>query len=833
MRVPLRSYTVPEPGVRVLLRDPVLLGIGVLGLLCCGWYLGEFGSPRLQLVMLWPLQVVMDVAAGVLACRVGARPGLTSPQRRYWYLLATAGLLFAVGDGIQALVTLRDPTPDRVDGSIAQTGFFAAGLVVILVNMLMYPSPTGSRSARLRLWLDSATVMIAGGVLAWCFAADTTEGGGPVMTIATAAGLMVAEFATIRLALSQSAPMTRAAAAPLILGARLQGLPMLIAPASRGTAISSGWLVIRLLPSVLVVFSPRIQEVQARFDLTTFSPRHQRPYRLLPYGAVTVTFAALLLVLPSGLSGKVWGVVTGAVLITCVVVVRQLLIFSDNFRLINRLDATLQELRDQKDRLRDRASHDGLTWLHNRTAFAEHVTAVLAGESDRETLHLLLIDLDDFKTVNDTLGHAVGDALLVTIANRLRDVVRVDDVPARLGGDEFAVLAHGTDDDGEALAARILAEIARPARIHGRELIARATIGVARALPNDSFDELMRNADMAMYAAKAAGKSSFRRYTPNMGACILETAKLGVQLGKAIDSDQFQLHYQPIVSLPEGRMVGVEALVRWQRPGGGLTLPVEFIPIAEQTGLIVPLGRRILSEACRQAAAWCNTYPEATGLMMNVNVSGRQLQEPDFVDEVATILCETGLLARQLTIEVTETAVLRGAQIARTLARLREFGVGLALDDFGTASSSLGLLLTYPVSCLKLDRSFVDGVTTAARPAAVATAVIQMARALDLTAVAEGVETTAQAEFLQNLGYQLAQGFLFAWPQSAEDLAAGRRARRWTQRPERWADPEAEPGGLTPHVSGEIQEAHLLDPQFDVGPTASFVDRRSIGHFSG
>jgi len=338
---------------------------------------------------------------------------------------------------------------------------------------------------------------------------------------------------------------------------------------------------------------------------------------------------------------------------------------------------------------------------------------------------------------------------------------------ARLGGDEFAILLRGvSEDDAAGFAARALAAVAQPVQVGDHTLVVRASIGVAAAVPGDDLDGLLRHADIAMYAAKDSGKSTWQRYTPDMAARIQQAAELSARLGDAIGTDQFRLVYQPIVDVATQRIVGAEALVRW-----GSVSPAEFIPTAERTGLIVPLGRWILAEACHQAMRWRAVHESAKDLTINVNVAGRQLDEPGFADEVAAVLARTGLPPARLTIEVTETAVLGSDSATETLHALRRLGVGLALDDFGTAASSLGLLLTCPVSSLKLDRSFVDGIVPGSRQAAVATAVVSIARALDLSAVAEGIETTQQADLLYGLGYRLAQGYLYSRPLEHTDFA--------------------------------------------------------------
>ncbi|MFB9358445.1 putative bifunctional diguanylate cyclase/phosphodiesterase, partial [Actinoplanes nipponensis] len=486
---------------------------------------------------------------------------------------------------------------------------------------------------------------------------------------------------------------------------------------------------------------------------------------------IAVTFVIFFAMLPEHVSSQLWGATAGVVVITCLVAGRQLVAFQDNMVLIGRLDVVLDELRDREVLLREQASFDGLTKLANRTHFSAEASRALAAVRAPGELAMLLIDLDDFKTINDTMGHAAGDTLLVSVAERLARAVRPGDVVSRLGGDEFAVLLHVTaTDTAERAAANILRLLAEPMEIRHHTVATRASIGIAAAAAGDEPSALLSNADIAMYEAKRRGKSTWVVYTGEMGARIGSEAELISQLARALDAGEFRLVYQPIVRLDDLRLTGVEALVRWHHPARGLVSPVEFIPLAERTGQIVPIGAWVLREACRQAADWRRRHPGAEHLTVGVNVAGRQLRTAGFVDEVARVLATTGLPASCLSIEVTETAVLDDEESNEAMRGLRALGVKLALDDFGTAASSLGLLLTCPVTTLKLDRSFVESIVTVGRQAAVATAVSQMANALEFASVAEGIETEEQRDLLRSLGYQYGQGYLFSRPVAAAEM---------------------------------------------------------------
>ena len=420
--------------------------------------------------------------------------------------------------------------------------------------------------------------------------------------------------------------------------------------------------------------------------------------------------------------------------------------------------------------LQHQAFHDSLTGLANRALFRDRVAHALARQArSHGAVSVLFSDLDDFKTVNDSLGHDAGDQLLVAVAERLRAVMRPEDTTARFGGDEFAILLEDTTEDGTRRAAeRILEALRSPFEFHGRQVVMHASIGASITSTTDTEpDDLLRQADLAMYTAKTSGKGRFAFYEPQMHAAAVTRMELKADLEQAIADHEFELHYQPIVDLRSGHVSGVEALVRWRHAERGLVLPSEFIPIAEETGLIVQLGSWVVQAACQQLADWTAagrlSSPLLKRLSVWVNLSARQLQEPEFVETVADALRSSGIQPDRLTLEITESALMADVdQSAATLHRLRALGVRLAIDDFGTGYSSLSYLERLPVEVLKIDRSFTAAIGQGRDVPVLVRSIVKLGQTLHMEVLAEGIETAEQLARLRAIDCRLGQGFYFA-----------------------------------------------------------------------
>ncbi len=448
---------------------------------------------------------------------------------------------------------------------------------------------------------------------------------------------------------------------------------------------------------------------------------------------------------------------------------------------VNSRDVT--DRKQAEARLAHLAFHDPLTGVANRALFLDRLGQALERTPESEAVAVLLLDLDGFKVVNDSLGHMTGDQLLIEAARRMSACLRAEDLIARFGGDEFAILLEGPTDAGVArrVAERLATALAPPFAVDGQEAVVTASVGIAVSSPGfTETSDLLRAADVALYRGKAAGKGSVAIFDPGQDESALVRLHRETALRRALERDELRVAYQPIVQLTTGAVVGVEALVRWQHPERGLVLPSEFIPLAEETGLILPIGRWVRQEACRQVSVWQERYPKEVRLQFSTNLSVREFRQPDLVAHLTDTLQQSGLPPESLTLEITEsTAIAVDPDVTvNTLSALKWLGVRLALDDFGTGYASLTALKRFPIDELKVDLSFVAGLGRSADDTAIVRATVSVAQALEVAVTAEGVETSEQLAHLQDLGCHRGQGHHFSPALAAEEFDALLRAEQ-------------------------------------------------------
>jgi diguanylate cyclase (GGDEF)-like protein len=444
------------------------------------------------------------------------------------------------------------------------------------------------------------------------------------------------------------------------------------------------------------------------------------------------------------------------------------------------------QLQESKDHFRHAAFHDALTNLPNRSLLAENLKFVIERAKQHEDYQfaVLFLDLDRFKNVNDSLGHSIGDQLLIAMARRLEHCIREVDMVARLGGDEFAILLDGITNSSEVtnMARRIQEKLQSPFNLSGHEVFTTTSIGIAMSSTGyDHPEAMLRDADTAMYRAKAQGKACYEVFDKGMHARAVYLLKMENDLRRAIDREELRVHYQPIVSLENGQLAGFEALLRWQHPERGFISPADFISLAEDTGLIVPIGMWILKEACQQLSKWQWKSPATRNLFMSVNLSSKQVAQSTLVDQISDVLKEAHVEPRHLKLEITESAVMENAETAVQLfRRLKALGVQLSIDDFGTGYSSLGYLHRFPVDTLKIDRSFIGRIGEAAENIEIVRTIVSLAENMGMEVVAEGVETLAQLSQLRKLNCEYGQGYLFSRPVEAASIDT------WISRKPQW-----------------------------------------------
>ncbi|MCM4075966.1 putative bifunctional diguanylate cyclase/phosphodiesterase [Paractinoplanes hotanensis] len=758
-----REVLEPAAGRYVL----ATVAVAAIGTLWCVVYLRTGAGTEAIAYVFVPVGGALATVSVLGLIRRGS--GLDPVAGRFWRAIVLAVGTVTVGYAWLAADMLTHAGEARTRSMPAPAAALAiAGFLIAIWALARVPVAAARGAERWRMALDRMIAFLGCSAALWYLGLapmlTAREPWSPQATFLVGLGLVVAVGAATKVSYIAGGPVDRVAMRFI---AAAGGVP---AGADAVLAVQFGYLASVPAQAVVMPLAPVFITLgvaaQNRAD-RGLRPPPVRVGVLLPYLAMVLVDVPLIAVaLGAPLRRPMRVVLIAAVVVTALVMVRQYLAYRENARL-------LRNARFQEERLQHEVSHDGLTGLANRALFRDRLTTELAAGGPTT---VLLLDLDDFKAVNDLLGHGVGDRLLVSVSLLLHTEVGGRGLPARVGGDEFAVVLNGSGLDPEQLAERLLTALSHPISEH--RLLVQASIGIATAAPGATVDSVLRNADVALYTAKQQGKAGFVRYVDGMGEPVLAHMQLGAELRRALDNDEFRVVYQPIVRLDSNRVIGVEALVRWHHPSRGVVGPGDFIPAAERTGLIVPLGRFVLRETCRQAAAWLDEFGPDALKEAGLNVSARQLHDPDFVSEVAKALADSGLPCERLVLEVTESAVLRGPQVSRALHELDHMGIRLALDDFGTGESSLSLLRAFPAAIVKLDKSFVDGIeiddghpAAADARQAVARAVIQLAHALGLDTVAEGIESPEQVTALRELGYTLGQGFHLAEPMTADGVS--------------------------------------------------------------
>jgi diguanylate cyclase len=679
--------------------------------------------------------------------------------RRAWRLLALAALAYLLGDVAQTIYELigRRPYPSVADG------WYLSFFPIMLAGVLSFPVLRRGRQERIRLGVDLALVALGGcAVVTYVVLGPTALAGGDPLqaafSVAYPVGDMVLLVALASALLRGTAPSARrplqllaSGIAAYIAADLVYGWITLHSSYQGGDPVDTLWMVAIALTAVAPAAQRAVSEPEQ------IAPAHNR-VGVLPYVAVALGFAVLLF---SERHDPLFPNVTLSLIALCLaalVGIRQLL--------------AQRDLVAVRDELRHQALHDALTGLPNRLLILDRTEQALARASrDRSAVAVLYLDLDGFKDINDSFGHTAGDKLLQVMSSRLAGAVRHSDTVARLGGDEFMVLLDGESAEAgpELVAERLLAVLREPIDLNGttgRTLGVTASIGVAIG-PRRTAEELVRDADLALYRAKESGKNRFMIFESAMHSAVEDRVTLQLDLQAAIDADELFLVYQPTFDLRTETVCGAEALLRWRHKTRGVVGPDTIIEIAEETGLIVPIGRWVLNEACRQAAGW-----RQRGYLTSiaVNVSPRQLDTVGFVSDVRAALTASGLDPASLTLELTETTLMReSALTARQLADIKRLGVRIAIDDFGTGYSSLAYLRQFPVDTLKIDRSFVSGPASAKEGIALIRTLIQLGKTLGLEVVGEGIEDVDQLRSLQREHCDLGQGYLLARPL---DLAA-------------------------------------------------------------
>jgi diguanylate cyclase (GGDEF)-like protein len=722
-----------------------------------------------------------------------------------WFVLASAQFCYTIGDVIWSVFETglgQDPFPSLADG------FYVAYYPLFLLGILLLPVKRLSRMNYLKSLIDISIVMLSALLAFSLYLLGPLVVSGSdeslllqLLSLAYPMGDLVLLLALLMLLFRKPdgqhpTPLLLivAGAAFLILSDSLYGYQSIIGNYTTGGLADLGWTIAYLLFTCAGVFQALF--VQPKTHQPRTLPALANNYGIndrVIYFPYTWLIAAYLLLIQSyyyeTLLDYSWiAIVVGAVI--GLVLARQILTMTENnnlflelseaFSLVRRqtlnlrnlnqdLQIEISERKRAEEKLAHDALHDSLTDLPNRSLFLNRLKHAIEVGKRRSyfSFAVLFLDIDHFKVVNDSLGHSAGDQLLLTVSHRLSACVRGSDTVARLGGDEFVILLEdsGGLDDVIKVAGRIQEELQKPIDLGAKKAFVSASIGIISNLTGYSeTEDVLRDADLAMYHAKSQGKARYEIFSIEMRDRAITILELERELFSALERCELALDYQPIVSLSSERIIGFEALLRWRHPERGLIAPAEFIPVAEKSGLIIPIGYWVLQEACSQARAWQIKYPDWVDLTMNVNISGVQLNQPDFADQLAQILIATGLDGNSLKLEITESTYLNSLQIdSDSIRKIGDIGVGFQIDDFGTRYSSLSSLRDYHIQAIKIDRSFISKLREKDKTEIVRT-FIKLAHDLGVQTIAEGVETEEQLRSLKSLGCNYGQGYLLSYP---------------------------------------------------------------------
>ena len=751
----------PSPGVdpRQAPWVPTAVAMALLLAVYGSWQVFRWTPPDSQQLVGDAFFYPVGIAAVYTAWRASRRCSSWRRLQLAWRLISLASLSYLAGDVSQTVYELvgRKPYPSVGDG------LYLAFYPLLLCGLLVFP--VARRAAeRVRLGLDLAVVVIGGSavvvyvVLGPAAVEDGANAFQTAFSIAYPVGDMVLLVGLASLLLRQSIPSARHALSLMagglvffVVADLVYGYITLHSSYQGGDPVDTLWMV----AIAFVVVAGAAQGAVSQPEHVV-ADRGRAQVGWLPYVAVAAGFVVLLASQSNQRFFPDRSLSLIAVLLAALVAARQFL--------------AQRDLVGAQDRLRHQALHDALTGLPNRTLVLDRADQMLARARREQTpVAALYVDIDGFKHVNDTFGHAAGDELLMAVAARLSSVVREGDTVGRLGGDEFVVLLDAATlaAGPELVVERVLEVLRQPVSVSGssaRPLVITASIGLAMG-QRVNADQLLRDADLALYEAKATGKDRYVLFEASMQTIAQDRHLLELDLRDALEQDELFLLYQPTFDLQSEVVTGVEALIRWRHPQRGVVSPDQFIPIAEQTGMILPIGRWVLLEACRQAAAWhANGHP----IGVAVNVSARQLERDELVEDVRRALADSGLDPSALTLEITETTLMKDAETAaHRLNSLKRLGVRIAIDDFGTGYSSLAYLRQFPVDALKIDRSFISGSAASKESAALIHTLVQLGKSLGLQTLGEGIEEQGQLEHLQQEQCDLGQGFLLARPLEA------------------------------------------------------------------